>query len=132
MAKQMKNTNKRALILFAHGARNPDWSAPFRRLQELAKSSLPDVVVELAFLEFIQPSLSKAVAKLAQQGCNDATVLPLFLGQSGHVLRDLPPMLAQLQQDYPAMILKLAKAVGEDAGVLAAMAAYCVAEMEKT
>lgn len=122
---------KRALVLLAHGARNPDWAAPFKRVQQIVQSRQPDAVVELAFLEFMQPDLSAAVQKLVQQGCVDLTVVPLFLGQSGHVLRDVPPMLAQLQQEYSAVSLRLASAAGEDAGVLEAMAAYCMKVMAK-
>jgi sirohydrochlorin cobaltochelatase len=125
----LKIGTKRALILLAHGARNPDWAAPFKRVQQMVQGRQPDIVAELAFLEFMQPDLSAAVRQLAQQDCVDITVVPLFLGQSGHVLRDVPPMLAQLQQEFPAISLRLAKAAGEDAGVLEAMSAYCVATL---
>lgn len=117
---------KRALILLAHGARNPDWAAPFKRVQQIVQSNQSDAVVKLAFLEFMQPDLSAVVQQLVQEGCADIVVVPLFLGQSGHVLRDVPPLLAELQQEFPVVSMRLAKAAGEDAGVLEAMAAYCV------
>ncbi len=120
---------KRALVLLAHGARNPDWAAPFKRVQQMAQSGLQDVAVELAFLEFMQPDLPEMVRQLAQQGCDELTVVPLFLGQSGHVLRDVPPLIAQLQQEFPSTSLRIANAVGEDAGVLSAMAAYCMSTL---
>jgi len=125
----LKIAAKCALVLLAHGARNPDWAAPFKRVQQMVRGRHPDTVVELAFLEFMQPDLSAAVRQLVQQGCDDITAVPLFLGQSGHVLRDVPPMLTQLQQEFPAVSLRLARAAGEDVGVLEAMAAYCVATL---
>ena len=43
-------TMKKALVLFAHGARDPRWAQPFQKLQKIAQSNLPDMAVELAFL----------------------------------------------------------------------------------
>ena len=79
---------KHALILFAHGARDPRWAAPFERLREIAQAQLPDTEVVLAFLELMSPRLPEAVAGLAQNGCTSVSVVPVFLGQGGHVLRD--------------------------------------------
>ncbi|MEG1055145.1 MAG: CbiX/SirB N-terminal domain-containing protein, partial [Janthinobacterium sp.] len=52
---------------------------------------------------------------------------PVFLGQGGHVLRDLPLLLDELRQQHPALRLNVVEAVGENASVLAAIADYCVA-----
>lgn len=120
---------RRALILFAHGARDSRWAEPFQRLQQIIQSQKPDVTVSLAFLELMTPRLPEIVQQLAQSGCNDVTVVPVFFGQSGHVLRDLPPMIEQLRQAYPGVTLKAARAVGEDAEVLNAIAGYCIGAM---
>ena len=122
----MGNTVKRGLVLLAHGARHPEWAAPFARIRQIAQSRLGDTVVTLAFLEFMQPDLPVAVGELVRQGCGEIVVVPLFLGQSGHVLRDLPPMVAQLQQAHPAVRLRLVRAAGDDADVQTALAAYCL------
>lgn len=120
---------KRALILFAHGARDPRWAEPFQRLQGLTQAQLPDVAVSLAFLELMTPRLPDLVKELVQTGCADITVVPVFFGQGGHVLRDLPVMIDQLKLDYPAVTIKAASAVGEDAEVLNAIARYCIGAM---
>ena len=122
---------RRALILFAHGARDPRWAAPFERLQAIVQAQQPDVTVALAFLELMTPSLPDLVAQFVQDGCNEMTVVPVFLGQSGHVLRDVPPLVESLRNRYPALTLKLAGAVGEDADVLSAIARYCVGALAK-
>ncbi|MFZ6690208.1 sirohydrochlorin chelatase [Undibacterium sp. SXout20W] len=115
-----------ALILFAHGARDPRWAAPFQRLQKMTQLSLPDCAVELAFLEFMTPSLPDLVSTLVAQGCKAVTVSPIFLGQGGHVLRDLPVLLEQLRTTYPTLEIKLATAVGEEESVLMAIRDYCI------
>lgn len=119
-------THPKAIILFAHGARATSWAAPFERLCALTQARLPDTTVELAFLELMTPRLPELVARLAADGALDVTVVPVFLGQGGHVLRDLPLMVEQLRIDHPGIAIKVAGAAGEDAGVLAAIADYCV------
>jgi sirohydrochlorin cobaltochelatase len=116
----------RALVLFAHGARDAKWAEPFLRLQALIQAQMPEVVVSLAFLELMTPRLPELVDQLVADGCGFVTVVPVFLGQGGHVRRDLPLLAEQLRVRYPQLSLQVASAVGEDDAVLAAMAAYCI------
>ena len=122
----------RSLILFAHGARAASWAAPFERLAALTQQRMPDVPVSLAFLELMEPRLPAQVAALAAQGVTDVTIVPVFLGQGGHLLRDLPLMVEQLRTDHPQLAISVAGAVGEDPAVLQAMTDYCVAAFSKT
>lgn len=121
---QMKK--KSVMILFAHGARDPRWAQPFQRLQTITQTSLPEVKVELAFLEFMTPSLPDLVPQLIEDGYEKIVVAPIFLGQGGHVLRDLPMMINQLRETYPALELQQLEAAGENVLVLQAIRDYCV------
>ena len=51
-----------AIVLFGHGARDPEWAGPMRRIRDtvLARADAPKV--ELAFLEFMSPTLPEAIA----------------------------------------------------------------------
>jgi sirohydrochlorin cobaltochelatase len=119
----------RALVLFAHGARAASWAAPFERLRDLTAARVPQVPVSLAFLELMEPRLPAEVARLAGAGIDEITVVPVFLGQGGHLLRDLPLLVEQLRIDHPGVSVKVAGAVGEDPAVLAAMTDYCVGSL---
>ncbi|MDO8298299.1 sirohydrochlorin chelatase [Lacisediminimonas sp.] len=125
----MSNQAKQALILFAHGARDPRWAEPFRKLAERVQAQRPDIIVALAFLELMSPRLPDCVPQLVGQGCEKISVVPVFLGQGGHVLRDLPLLLDDLRRAYPELQLDVAQAVGEDESVQEAMARYCVATL---
>jgi sirohydrochlorin cobaltochelatase len=116
----------RALVLFAHGARAASWAAPFERLRALAQARMPDAPVSLAFLELMEPRLPEHVAELAGQGISGITIVPVFLGQGGHLLRDLPLMVDALRERHPQLTIDVAGAVGEDPAVLQAMTDYCV------
>lgn len=121
----------RSLILFAHGARAASWAAPFEKLRGLTQERMPEVPVSLAFLELMEPRLPEHVAELARRGVTAVTIVPVFLGQGGHLLRDLPLMVEQLRADYPHLSVDVVGAVGEDPGVLRAMTDYCVAAFSK-
>ncbi len=115
----------RSLILFAHGARAASWAAPFERLRDLTQARMPQVPVSLAFLELMEPRLPAHVAELAAQGVTGVTIVPVFLGQGGHLLRDLPLMVEQLRAELPQLSIAVAGAVGEDPDVIRAMTDYC-------
>ena len=121
-------TVKKALVLFAHGARDPRWAQPFLKMQAIAQGRLPDARVELAFLELMEPRLPAVVSELVESGCTEISVVPVFLGQGGHVLRDLPPMIESLRAQFPSLIVLVSDAVGESPEVLEAIAAYCVSQ----
>jgi sirohydrochlorin cobaltochelatase len=111
--------------LFAHGARAASWAVPFQRLRELTARQRPDVAVSLAFLELMTPSLPEEAALLVTRGVREITIVPIFLGQGGHLLRDLPRLVEELRAAHPEVSFSTVPAVGEDPDVLAAMAAYC-------
>lgn len=118
----------RGVLLIAHGSRDPAWAEPFERLRE--RIELLDTVVELAYLERMAPDLATAAHNLAGRGCTRAVVVPLFLGQGGHVREDLPRLVAEAMAKSPSITLTLTQPVGEDARVLDAIAAVCIAERD--
>jgi len=121
---------KAGLILFAHGARDPAWAAPFEAVAAAVRRAQPDADVRLAFLELMQPALADAGAALAAAGCTQVAVLPLFLGAGGHVRKDLPVLVEALRSAHPGVTFQLHGAVGEDEGVIAAMAAAAARTLE--
>jgi sirohydrochlorin cobaltochelatase len=118
--------NKQALVLFAHGARDPRWAIPFERLVERARNKRPDVSVSLAFLELMEPRLPAVVTELVKSGHEKISIVPVFLGQGGHVLRDLPPLIDELRVTFPQLEISLSHAVGEDESVQESIADYCL------
>lgn len=110
------------LLLFAHGARDPRWALPFEAVAQRVRAARPDMPVQLAFLEFMAPTLEEAAVALVEAGCTQVSVLPLFLGAGGHVRRDLPELLDRMRARYTGVSWQLHAAVGELDGVIGAMA----------
>jgi sirohydrochlorin cobaltochelatase len=114
--------NRRGLLLFAHGARDPRWAEPFDNVARRVRQRDPSMAVQLAFLEFMTPTLREAGRVLAESGCERIDVVPLFLGAGGHVRKDLPALLAELAAAYPGVRWQLQRAIGECDSVIEAMA----------
>ena len=121
---------KQGLLLFAHGARDPNWAVPFDDVARQVRLAQPTWPVELAFLEFMSPDLRCAGTRLAQAGCEQVDVVPLFLGAGGHVRKDLPLLLDELRAMYPAVKWELRRAIGEIDSVIGAMAHAAVASVQ--
>jgi sirohydrochlorin cobaltochelatase len=119
----------KALIIFAHGARDPRWAEPFQRLQLALAQQASEVCVRLAFLELMTPSLQSVAEEVISLGAQQLVIVPAFLGQGGHVRRDLPDLVQGLQQRWPQISIHLAQAVGEDLEVLQAIARYCLRQL---
>ncbi|MDP4300525.1 sirohydrochlorin chelatase [Leptothrix discophora] len=110
------------ILLFAHGARDPAWARPFEAIAAQMRAAAPQQAVALAFLELMQPGLKDAVATMRAQGCDDITVVPLFLGAGGHVRRDLPALIEELRAAHPGLALRTTPAIGETEVVTRAIA----------
>jgi sirohydrochlorin cobaltochelatase len=110
------------LILFAHGARDSAWSAPFEAVAALMRQRRPTLRVQLAYLEFMSPTLPEASAALVAAGCRSVALMPMFLGTGGHVRRDIPRLVAELRAAHPHVGFTLHTAIGELPQVHAAMA----------
>ncbi len=86
--------NTHALLLFAHGSSDPGWAEPFLKLRTLIRARDPNKIVELAFLERMQPSFEETVDALHARGIRQITVSPIFLALGGHMRKDLPKLLS--------------------------------------
>src|SRR5260221_13088191 len=106
-----------AVILFAHGAREPEWALPFEGIRDRLRAA--GTPVELAFLEFMSPSLEEAAARLADKGT--VIIVPLFLAQGAHLKRELPAMVAKLRKRHAKTEFRVTPALGDSPESLAAI-----------
>ena len=131
--------SRTGILLFAHGARDPNWALPFEAVASRlrgrpAEPGRPTPEVMLAFLEFMSPDIASAGAELASRGCTTVSVVPLFLGAGGHVRKDLPRLLEELSASHPGVNWQLCPAVGETEILIQGMAdaAWSLAESAST
>jgi sirohydrochlorin cobaltochelatase len=110
-----------AIILFAHGARDPDWAAPFGIIKRQLQAARPEVQVELAFQDFMTPSLEAAVAQSAARGARRIVLVPLFMAQGGHLKQDLPLLVGKICEQHPRIEFQVMPAIGDAPEILQAI-----------
>jgi len=116
--------SKSAVILIAHGARDPEWAAPMRRVWAAIQAQRPDQRVDLAFLDFMKPDLLESAATLLAEGVERITIVPLFFAQGGHLKNDIPKLIDELRQQNPQVSIEMTGPVGEAEDVIRAMTAH--------
>jgi sirohydrochlorin cobaltochelatase len=110
---------KQGIILFAHGSRDPRWARPFKRIAA-ALSTNKNLVVRIAYLERMRPTLAEALKEFGRKKISRARIVPVFLGAGGHVRKDLPRLIAGVK---PAMKVTIDPPIGEQTSVVKAIAA---------
>ena len=114
------------LVLFAHGARDPEWAEPFRAIADRVAATRPDLAVRLAFLEFQKPALADAISELVTAGHQRIRIAPLFMAQGGHLKNDVPKLLDGIRAGHPSLKLELLPAIGDVAELRGAIADWLV------
>ncbi len=117
-------THRSALVLFAHGARDPEWAEPFRAIAARVAENRQDLAVRLAFLEMQTPTLVDAITDLAASGHTTIHIAPLFMAQGGHLKKDVPLLLDGIRSRQPALTITLLPAIGDIPGLRDAIAGW--------
>ena len=115
-----------ALVLFAHGARDPEWANPMRRVRAAVMQQAPAMRVELAFLEFMSPNLGDCARSLVAEGYTAISIVPMFIAQGGHLKNDVPLLMDELRNAHPDVRFVLSPPVGEAEPIVQAMAGYAL------
>ncbi|GGP99918.1 hypothetical protein GCM10010279_03440 [Streptomyces mutabilis] len=80
-----------ALVVVAHGSRDPRASRTVRALLDRVRALRPDLPVHLGHIELNAPLLPDTLAAL---GDREAVLVPLLLSRGHHVKRDVPEAAA--------------------------------------
>ncbi|MET9497016.1 sirohydrochlorin chelatase [Streptomyces sp. NPDC006552] len=83
-----------ALVLVAHGSRDPRALATVRTLARRVRERRPHLAVHLGHIELNEPLLPDVLAALPAGSRAGAVLVPLLLSRGYHVKRDLPAAAA--------------------------------------
>ena len=120
----------RGIVLFAHGARDPEWARPFEAIRDAVRKQRPEYPIVVAYLEMMSPTLEEAIAALVAEGAPAITVFPLFMAQGGHLKHDLPRILAAIRESHPHVPIALEAAIGDVPEIVAAIAGWIIERAE--
>ena len=107
-----------AIILFAHGSRDPLWHKPIQAVAERIAQRSPSTVVRCAYLELTEPDLPHVANALVADGATSLCVVPMFLGVGRHAREDLPQLISELKVSHPSVTINCQPAVGEQSSLL--------------
>jgi sirohydrochlorin cobaltochelatase len=120
----------RGIVLFAHGARDPEWARPFEAIRDLVRKQRPEYPIALAYLEVMSPTLEEAIAALVGEGASAITVYPLFMAQGGHLKQDLPRILGAIRESHPRVPISQESAIGDVPEILQAISQWILERSE--
>ena len=103
----------RAIVLLAHGSRDPLWAAPIEAVAARIQARQPATAVCCAYLEMRSPTLPDAVTSLIAAGAREIRVFPLFLGVGKHAREDLPKLMTAVKALHPDIAIELLPSAGE-------------------
>ena len=124
-------SDNRAIILFAHGARDPAWAAPMITVRDLILQQQPQAIVSLAFLELMNPNLTDVVGQLVGQGVQEIVIYPMFIAAGSHLKKDLPELVKRLCDQYPNLRISLQAAAGEQMPVQQSIATQALLALNR-
>lgn len=110
----MTRTASHAIVLLAHGSRDPLWHKPLHAVAAHIAAASPDTMVACAYLELSSPDLPGSVQTLVDAGIQAIAIVPMFLGVGKHAREDIPVLVDALRQRHPQTQFHLRPAVGED------------------
>ncbi|MET9463732.1 sirohydrochlorin chelatase [Streptomyces sp. NPDC006544] len=108
-----------ALLVVAHGSRDPRHAATVHALTRRVRALRPGLRVETAFLEFDGPAVDRAVASLYRSGVREVVALPLLLTRAFHAKSDVPAVLTAAASPLPDLSVRIADVLGPSPLLLA-------------
>jgi sirohydrochlorin cobaltochelatase len=104
--------NTHGLLLVAHGSKDPEWTIPFKAIEDSAKREFSGPVV-LSYLESSSPRIEQGLLQLLSSGVTNITVAPLFFGVGSHVKTDIPQIIQKTVGGHPGVAFNILPAVGQ-------------------
>jgi sirohydrochlorin ferrochelatase len=99
------------ILIFAHGSSVPEANETIARLAAEVSRATGYDYVRPSFLKLAEPDLLAAVARAWEAGIARVVVVPYFLTMGIHLRRDLPKLIAEAQQRFPEMDIRLAESL---------------------
>jgi sirohydrochlorin ferrochelatase len=107
-----------ALVILAHGSRDPRSAATVHALASNLRELRDDLRIETSFLDHCPPSPYQVFEKLIADGVEEAVVVPLFLSGAYHARVDVPAVIDEARSRYPALKVLASDVLGYDESLL--------------
>ncbi|MDQ1506760.1 MAG: sirohydrochlorin cobaltochelatase [Actinomycetota bacterium] len=100
------------LLLVGHGSRSDEGAAEMLAIARLVGAALPEVAVDVGFLEMTDPPAGPVLDRLAAAGCGRVVVLPVVLLGAGHAKSDVPAVVLEGRRRHPDLHVHFGSPLG--------------------
>lgn len=101
-----------ALLLIAHGTREPGGAREMDELVALLRGRHPGAVGHAWIEDFVEPDVTTAMSALASDGVRRVVTVPLLNFTAGHAKTDVPEQLAAARSHRPRLTVSHARVLG--------------------
>lgn len=108
-----------ALLLIAHGTRNPRGAEEMSVLVEQVRARIAAPVAAAWLEDFAEPDVTTAVGSLLEQGAGAIVAIPFLSFAAGHAKTDVPGELAAARAAHPGADLRHGRVLGLHPGLFA-------------
>lgn len=102
------------VLIVAHGSRIESTRATIEDVVARVQELLPELPLEIAYMEFDEPRISQSAQALIDRGVDAIKVVPYFLFEGIHIRKNIPHELQEALRDHPHIKFTMSKALGSD------------------
>jgi len=104
----------KGVLIVGHGSRRKETEQILESVVAAARKKLPEVLTEIAYMEFSEQSIPVGLDKLIIRGVDEIAVVPYFLFDGVHIKEDIPEALEEYKTMHPGLKITMGKPLGED------------------
>lgn len=104
----------KGILVVAHGSRAKETEATLEKVLNMAKKKISNEIIEYAYMEFSEKTISTAVKSLIEQGVSEIKIVPYFLFDGIHLKEDIPNMVKKCMLDNPNINITMGATLGAD------------------
>jgi precorrin-8X/cobalt-precorrin-8 methylmutase len=120
------NRSQTAVLIAGHGSRAPGAAEAMLAAVEHMRGRGLFPIVEVGYLEMVQPDLPAALRRCVEQGASRVLVVPYFLHFGMHIRRDIPNVLGREAASYPGLSVSMGRPIGLHADLANVMIAGAI------
>ena len=103
---------KKALLIVDHGSRQPEANQAVVEIARMTKTLRPDLIVEYAHMEMVEPNLATGVSACVKAGADEIRVQPYLLADGRHTRETIPELVDEAALAHPDVQFRIAQPLG--------------------
>ena len=104
----------KGVLIVGHGSRRKETEETMESVVETARKKLPEMPVEIAYMEFGEKNIPAGLDILAGKGAEEIVVAPYFLFDGMHIQKDIPEALEEYKMAHPGLKITMGCPLGAD------------------